>query len=140
MRVLEDQLAKNSDKTGKYYSGRTQPAFFRWNFVTDFEGDDQKDDDGQTRIIWNFSPWCELSGRSTARKIIPTCRNQFCLIKGRVISSCIDRFIHVAFPARQIFFSAVFIDRYIHIIMLQRFLHDSARSVSVWDLSDMVRV
>jgi hypothetical protein len=58
---------------------------------------------------------------------------------GLFISSCIDRFIHIAFPARQIFFSTVFIDTFIS-SCFNRFLHDSARSVSVWDFSDTVRV
>jgi hypothetical protein len=70
------------------------------------------------------------------------CRSSFCMTKpvaphpkGPFISSCIDRFIPVAFPARQIFFSTAFISS-----CFNRFLHDSARSVSVWDLSDTLRV
>jgi hypothetical protein len=61
-----------------------------------------------------------------------------------ILSSCIDHFIHIAFPAWQIFFRTVFIDTIVS-SCFNCFLHDSAQSVSMWDsrreyLSDMLHV
>jgi hypothetical protein len=76
---------------------------------------------------------------SLFHEVYGECWLSYMLYSGPFVSSCIDRFIHVAFPARQIFFSPIFIDTFIS-SCFNRFLHNSARSVSVWDLSVMVRV